>query len=142
MREYYEPKHFDVREFVDPETYHKFGNSALLVMDIRILKLADNIREYFGAPMIINNWHSGGPYRNRGFRKGNASVGADYSQHKFGRALDYSINGFTAEEVRKVILDNQDIFPFNEICAMELGTSWVHNDVRLIKHNGIFTFYP
>jgi hypothetical protein len=142
MREYYEPKHFDVREFVDPETYQKFGQSALLVMDIRILKLADNIRDYFGVPMLINNWHTGGPYRNRGFRRGDALVGAGYSQHKYGRAIDYSLSGYTAEEVRKIIQEHQDEFPFNEICAMELGTSWVHNDVRLTNHSGIFTFYP
>lgn len=142
MREYYKPVYFRTEEFVDPETFAKFGEKSLMFLDIRILKIADGIRKFFGKPMMINNWHIGGPYKNRGFRKGDASVGAGYSQHKFGRGLDFTIAGMDAEEVRKIILENQNIAPFNMITRMELGITWVHIDVAHVDSIGILLFNP
>lgn len=142
MREFYKPVHFKIEEFVDQPTFKKLGSNSLIVMDPRILKIADGIRDYFGKPVIINNWHAGGSYENRGFRSPESKTGAHYSQHRFGRAIDLTVEGMTAEMVRNIIINNQEVHPFNLITAMELGVSWVHADVRMVDKASIYTFYP
>lgn len=140
MREFYKPKHFLTRELVDKETFATFGESALMFFDVRLLKTIDGIREHFNKPITINNWHVGGPYDSRGLRRPADKTGADYSQHRFGRAVDFNVREMSADEVRKYIIAHQNEFPFNEICAMELDVSWVHIDFRNISHNGIYLF--
>lgn len=140
MRGYYKPKYFDVREFVDKETYTKFGENSLMFLDNRLLKTIDGIREYINAPITINNWHNGGNYDSRGLRRPSDKTGAEFSQHRFGRALDFTVKDKTAEEVRQVILAHQGEEPFNEICAVEADVTWVHIDMRNVNSNNIFVF--
>jgi len=142
MREFYKPQFFKTEELVDPDTFFAFGERSLMFLDIRVLKLIDAIRIYFNSPMTINNWNTGGGFKNRGFRNPKSSVGASYSQHRFGRAVDFDVRGKTADQVRQIILNNQHIHPFSEITRMELGTNWVHIDLGMVESPGIFTFYP
>ena len=142
MREYYKPKFFKTEELVDPDTFAAFGERSLMFLDIRVLKLIDAIRIYFNSPMTINNWHTGGGFKNRGFRNPKSTVGASYSQHRFGRAIDFDVRGKSAEQVRQIILKNQHIYPFTEITRMELGINWVHVDIAMTDQQNIFTFYP
>lgn len=140
MREFYKPKYFKPQELVDRETFQRFGESSYMFFDIRLLKTIDGIREYFRKPMVINNWHLGGKFSSRGLRTPTNTIGAPYSQHRFGRAVDFHIFGISAEEVRKEIIKNQNIFPFNEITAIEKDVTWVHIDFRNIDYQGIYLF--
>jgi hypothetical protein len=140
MRSFYKCKYFKIQELVDRVTYEKFGEQAWMFFDVRLLKTLDGIREYFNSPIIVNNWHLGGNLDSRGFRRPDDKTGALYSQHRFGRAVDFTVTGRTAEEVRKIIIDNQNIFPFNEITAMELDVDWVHIDFRNINSDVIYLF--
>lgn len=144
MMNVYTPKSFKIQEFVDPATYKKFGENSLLVMDYRILQIADAVREHFGIPVTINNWHIGGEFCNRGFRPRESKVGASYSQHRFGRAIDFNVGSVKAETVRKEIanLHKNNIAPFNFITAMETDISWVHIDCRITNQNGVMLFKP
>jgi len=140
MREFYKTKHFDIRELVDKATYNKFGELAFMFFDTTLLKVIDAIREYLNVPITINNWHVGGPYDSRGLRTPTDTTGATYSQHRYGRALDFSAKGYTAEQIRKIIKDHENEYPFSEITAMEKDVSWVHIDFRNIAFNGIYLF--
>lgn len=101
----------------------------LILMDDRILITADEIREYYGVPVTINNWYWGGNFKNRGFREMNTSVGAKLSQHKFGRAFDFDVKNVPAEQVRNDIRKGK--FPL--ITCIEKDVSWVHADVRNVN---------
>lgn len=126
----YQPKHFITKEFVPPEVYRSLGERSLLVMDYYVLKTADAIREWFNLPVIINDWCFGGKLKYRGFRPCVCKVGAKYSQHRFGRAIDLTVRGLIAEEVRQEILCHPD--HFSHINAIEKDVSWVHVDSRCI----------
>lgn len=117
------PKHFQWYELMPSEEYKPYW---LILMDERILRTLDEIREYYGRPVIVNNWHSGGKFRLRGFRPMTGNVGAKYSQHRFGRAADFDVQGISAEQVRNDIRNG--CFP--AITCIEAGVSWVHADVR------------
>ncbi len=134
----YIPKHFDVREFVPPSVYDARGNKAWELIDERILITADQLREAFG-PTIINTWHSvklKSAYKERkwsGLRTIDyygtfTAFDNNFSQHKYGRAIDCLFLKYDANTVRQVIIEESHEFPY--INAMELDTSWLHVDCR------------
>jgi hypothetical protein len=140
MREFYKCKHFDIKELVDKQTYDKFGEQAWMFFDDRILITLDNIREYFNKPVTVNNWSVGGSYDSRGLRRPTDPTGASFSQHRFGRAIDFSVKDMTADEVRKIILDGQDNSLFQYIKRIEKDTSWVHIDCANVDSEDIVLF--
>ena len=142
MIEYYEPKYFKAYELVPPEVYKVLGKKSFLCLDYYILKTIDEVKICFGMkPVIINDWHWGGNKKYRGFRPGNCKVGAKYSQHKFGRAVDLTVKGVSSFDVRTEIINHP--FHFTHITAVEVGISWVHFDVRPTKEPyRIETFKP
>jgi hypothetical protein len=50
------------------------------------------------------------------------------SPHLMGKAIDFTIGGLTAEQGRKLIIDNANLFPCN--IRLEDGVSWIHFDVQ------------
>lgn len=137
---YYEPKYFSIKEYVPPDIYSKLGDGAVILFDDRLLRSDDAIREYFGVPVTINNWHIDGQRMYSGYRPHDCPVGARYSQHRFGRASDKILQGIDAETARKEILSNSKAFPF--IRAMEIDISWLHTDCRPISSDEIMLFKP
>ena len=135
---FYRPKHFKIQELVPPEVYNSLGERSWLVLDPRIVVSIDQLREHFG-PCTVNNWHSGGTLHYRGFRPSDCKVGAQFSQHRFGRAMDCSFNA-SAPIVREYILANRDKFPF--ITRMEDDVSWVHIDCGDHGDDDIQVFKP
>ena len=122
----YIPRHFKWYELMPSEEYKPYW---LILMDERLLMTLDAIREHYKRPVIVNNWMQGGSFRNRGFRPMTGDVGAKYSQHRFGRAVDFDVLGIPAEQVRNDI--RSGLFP--EITCIEANVSWVHIDVRNTK---------
>ena len=137
---YYDPKHFKPEEYVPPEIYKELGDKSILLIDYRILKTDDAIREHFGKPVLINNWHTGGNRIYSGFRPEYVLFGAKYSQHRYGRASDKIIPGLDINEVRKEILQNQKHFPY--ITVMEDDVNWLHTDCRCIVDSTIQLIKP
>lgn len=140
---YYEPKHFGIKELVPPEVYTALGDKSLLLLEPRMLQMIDGIREFFGKPVTINNWSSGGQFKNRCFRPADAGVGAQWSQHKFGRAADMDIQGYTAEQARAAILEHQKDPLLVHISVIEKDVNWLHVDCRNVKSDsGIVLVNP
>lgn len=126
------PRHFILQEFFSKAVFEKFSGEPDKLwgcIDARVLWTADHIRMRYG-PMVANNWHTGGPFQNRGFRPFELNLGAPLSQHKFGRALDLDPVDVPAEEIRKDILEQTGLDEFRYIRCIEEGTSWLHFDVR------------
>ena len=136
----YVPKHFKFYELVPHEIYLEFGEGSRFLFDDRILRTADQIREFFNKPVVCNNWYWGGRKNFRGFRPADCTIGALFSQHKFGRALDLTINGVTSVQARDIIMNHQAQFPY--ITRIEDNVPWLHIDCANVHHNGIHLFQP
>jgi hypothetical protein len=153
-------KYFLLAELVPPEVYYKFGEKAKEFLDPALIHILYKIREMIGRPMTINTWHQDindwsnvegwdiqkHRFRFRGLRPPECNVGAAYSQHRFGRAADFDVKGWTADETREWIKANaEQLFEESYITGITLeeGVSWVHLDIRnSIKGPGIQTFIP
>lgn len=132
-------EHFDIREFVDPETYAIRGDKSQELVDIRIVRCAELLRELTGKPVIINTWHVGKQYKESGLRLPTTSTGAKFSQHKFGRAIDVKVSGINAEEVRNIIRTNWKEFKEAGLTTIEKDTpTWVHMDCRFTGLDSLY----
>ena len=129
-------------ELVPRDYYQMFKNKPAYfnnLFDDRVLVTLQQLRAQFG-PTTVNDWQWGGGNQYRGWRPFNCSIGAKNSQHKFGRAIDCSFKNFTADEVRRYILNNPHEFP--HIRALEGKVSWLHFDVRTTGQDAIKVFNP
>ena len=129
---YYQSKHFKVCELVPKSLYDVEGELSILVMDERILWTIDALRDKFGVPITVNNWSSGGSFSQRGFRN-DTNVGAPLSQHRYGRACDFDIQGVTAEQFRAMVKAGELAAELQFITRIEETNagkpiSWVHVD--------------
>lgn len=144
----YKPEFFEIYELV-PELLHDRYDKLheleklWLLFDDRVLITADLFRHRFGK-MICNTWKWGGESSQRGYRLWNTTVGAELSQHKFGRALDLVPTEVTAEEIRQDIIAHPFREEYGLIKAIETDISWLHFDVRNHKlaDGGIYYFKP
>lgn len=143
----FKPKYFKTQEFVSPGVYEARGEKAIQLMDIRILRLADALREEFG-PATINNWAWKGEGDDSrkwsGLRDPSSPWFSPYSQHTFGRAVDMVFKNHSAEDIRNKI-KTHPIFWLNaggtESITLEDGVSWLHIDVRN-NVEGVQSFLP
>lgn len=127
---YYTPKHFSMAEWVPEAIYRELGEGAIVLLDDRILRIWDGVRNHFGVPVTINNWAKRGPnpFSQRGLRTEMVAGGAKHGPHFYGRAGDGDVMGYTADRVRAEILRECNAGAFPLITGMETGTSWVHLD--------------
>ena len=125
----YIPKHFKLYELLPARIYNQINHAiAWYLFDERILKAADLLRGRYGK-MIINDWYWGGENHYRGWRPPDCTVGAKYSQHRFGRALDLIPVENNVEEIRQDIIASPESFDYL-ITTVEVGVSWLHIDCR------------
>jgi len=143
----YKCKHFTIKELVSKKVYEDRGDKAWALFDPRALITLDALRDRVNVPLTVNNWSykTPGTAQYRGLRTEGTPYFSPYSQHTFGRAFDVVSNHITAEEMRQIIFkERSELFPY--ITAVELGTSWLHFDVRNNIHsndpNELLTFYP
>lgn len=122
----FKTKHFILEELVHPAFLSPLSVDKIWgLLDERILRSIDSLRENLSTPIIINTPTN----LDRGLRRFDSAVGAKYSQHKFGRAMDIVVDGIPALDVQIHIRDNIKKYPF--ITAMETGTAqWTHIDCR------------
>lgn len=132
---HYVPEHFTVEELVTPEIYEARGEKALELIDVRIVMILDHLREKLGKPITVNSWLWGGHYSQSGLRDvghyGTAeNFFKSFSQHKYGRGVDFRVDDMTADEVRQYIYDHRDEGALKYVTFVEEDVSWVHIDVR------------
>ena len=141
-------KNFDVREFVPRHIWQQYGQKSRWFLDPRMLDLAQFYRDYFGAPVHVNTWATGwldSAWELRGFRPPRTDTGAEYSQHKFGRAFDCNVKGIRPDEVRRHILEDQETFMEAGLTTLEDGSiadTWIHSDVRTTSSTDILIVTP
>lgn len=122
---------FDLREFIHPDPWKQYGENSMWFVDPRLFSIAQCLRDRFGST-VINNWHYGGERVNSGFNL-NREIGADYSQHKLGRALDCVFSDAEPNDVRQDIMENQRFWLHMGLTTLEheqFASSWVHLDTR------------
>ncbi len=124
--------HFYLDELVPKEIYMLFYEKSIMFLDPRTKDIIEGVRNYFGVPIVINNWWTGGNRHESGFRLPSTSTGALYSQHKFGRAFDMVFPPKTDyEKIRQTIRERYDSFKKMGITTIEAGTQgWLHVDCR------------
>lgn len=152
-----EQSHFLIQEFVPKRVYEFFGNNSIWCLDPMIIKLAEFTRLYFNKSMTINNWNTGGKFQYRCFRpdvyyyeKQTDGSYKDvkkgkYSQHRYGRAIDYNISGVTPDDIRSEILKNQDMWLDAGLTTIEDGAyapTWMHGDIRYTGMDKILIVKP
>lgn len=138
----YKPEFFELEEFVSAPVFDRFGQSAWWFIDVRIVWTADAIRHYFDRAVKINSWKWGGPFQFRGFRPYQSADWKPWSQHSFGRAIDFDVQGMDAQAVRSEVLAHQKDPHFRFITAIEDDVSWVHVDCRDTGKSEIMVFKP
>jgi len=128
----YKPEYFKAHEVIPPKSYAKYGESGFFLMDDRILKLCDALRDEFGSA-TINNYRYKGDRCWSGLRTSDSPYYSTHSQHTFGRAVDIIFSQVSAEEVRQQIKKYPGQWMkaagVNSI-TLEDGVSWLHIDIR------------
>jgi len=124
-------KFFNLHEFVSRNVYDGFELKASMFLDPKLFVIADYMRARFGS-VKINDWFWGGKFEYSGLRPiEDCPVGATYSQHKYGRAIDLKFKDVDLLEVRQDLAEFKDTYRLLGITTVENGTpSWLHIDTR------------
>ena len=158
-------KYFDLNEFVCPDVYKQYNESAWIFLDDRLLETVYIIRDGIGKSVTANDWSWGGSFTQRGLRCNTCALVKEktylekiyLTAHSFGLALDFHVSGMSANEVRLWILEHESLLPypirlevgFNPkgltksqlINAIKKDTmNWVHIDLRSSSSDKISFF--
>ena len=132
----YKPKYFQLYELLPEAYWLKRTDLHRLwwLFDERVLWTLDRLRELYGK-CWVNNWYWGGTNEFGGWRPTDCNVGAEWSQHKFGRAADPKFESVTAQQIRDDIMEafkNRDWWrgPYRYITCIEHDVPWLHFDCR------------
>ena len=129
-------EYFDVRELVDANTFKALGINAAWLIEPKIVRVLDLLRDKLGAPVVVNNWHVGGPFKSSGFRSMSDKTGAMFSQHRRGCAADVKVSGRTPKDVLSVINANFEEFKSAGLTTVEdvnFTPTWLHLDCRPVQ---------
>lgn len=127
----YKCKYFTIKELVHPSMLDISESILWKLLDDRLLKCADMIREKYGACTV-----NASGLKDCGLRDMSAT-GAKYSQHKYGRALDLHIRdielkyaGKKAEKIKAYNQVRQELLkdPAFDGLSFEKNISWLHID--------------
>lgn len=142
----YIPNFFKLHELIPRNTYELFGGDPVLwlLFDPGILRVSDLTRRRYGA-MVANTWARDGEHEFRGFRPWDCAVGAQLSQHKFGRGVDLVPAQATPTEIRADIMAGNAPEIASLITGLEMDIPWLHIDAgnRTANHkSGLQLIYP
>lgn len=124
---------FELEEFIYPEVFARYGVNSLWFLDYRLIAIAQYFRDNLGKSITINNWHTGGQYKESGLRDFATATGGSKSQHKYGKALDLKVAELTPAQVFDFIHMH-----WTELSALGMTTTediqytptWNHIDTR------------
>lgn len=138
---------FYLEEFIPPEYYDVFSKQRLLqLIDGRIIKMAQFLRDRFGRPLYINTWKDLGDYSQSGLRTYNSRYYSPTSQHTFGRAIDIKFSDISPKEVFEDIVSNYKEYGDSFITTVEdveYTPTWIHVDCRnVFTKNGVYIVAP
>lgn len=134
-------KNLFLDEYIPKSLYLKYEKSTHILiglLDNRLVKADQMLRDEFGV-VTINNWWNGGDRNWSGLRTSESSDFSPTSQHSYGRASDKLFANTPAEIVRQYIEQNWQILG---ITCIEINVSWVHSDVRWWNGSGLLKVTP
>jgi len=130
-------KNFIVQEFIYPELYAEICDDSATMMNPAIYNIAQLLRDLVGKPVTINNWNTGGSYKESGLRSPNTKTGAKKSAHKSGEAIDCKIKGMSSYEMAAIVQKNWQAFKSAGLTEIENPSStegkyndWLHLSCR------------
>ncbi len=139
-------KYFNIHELVGPRTYKKYKDNAWQFFETDALHCLLITRELIDDQCTINNWFWGGKFKESGLRTNLQSIFKNYfkrgvlylSGHNLGNAFDLKFKNTPATLVRKIIVENADLYP----CQIRLENlkngkpiSWTHIDTKQLERN-------
>jgi len=138
-------RYFKIHEVVCPHVFEEFGEGAWRFFDPRLLRVIGWLRETINRPVFANSYIGG--LMQRGLRCNLCSLVRDrtnkeelyMSAHVLGAALDFTVEGMSAEEARDWIFVRALDLPY--YIRLEWNISWVHLDV-LTEGPDIITYFP
>lgn len=146
----YKCKYFKIQELVCPHVYKKYGDKSWEFFSEEFLKDLDTVREVLGVPIIINNWHVNGQYKESGNRCQFCSIVAkkitnkelNMSMHNLYRAFDLKPKNLEIKKAVEMIMDNVHRFKvIKRIENPDYTLTWLHLDTKG-HHKGIRIFNP
>jgi len=120
-------KSFYADEFLYPD------ETDINKIDLRLIEVAQWLRDTLAKPITINNYATGGQYKESGLRSLTTTTGAKKSAHKEGKAIDIKVKGMTAKEVFDWCLDRQmELYAMGirEIEDNKYTPTWTHLSTR------------
>ena len=129
-------KNFVLQEFVPPEIYKKIKKLSVVLLDPVIIDFAQFLRDRFACPVYVNTWHLYGEkgLKYRGWRPHDCEVGAQYSLHKYGRAIDLSMDNYSPIEIYKDVVNNFNLYKdyITTTLTVEKTENFNHFDRRYV----------
>ncbi|QGH72750.1 MAG: peptidase M15 [Podoviridae sp. ctLUJ1] len=132
----YTAKYFKAFELVPKKLFEARGERAIELLDKELLIALDYVREKLGK-VTVNNWKAGGQFQYRGIRTPECKEYSITSQHAYGKAVDFDVEGMSAEEVNQWLIDNREADELKAISFIEMGMNWVHMDTRPDDKNNL-----
>ena len=144
---------FYLDEFIDPYTYFNEVKNGLEQIDQSLFEIAQKVRDLHGYPIVINNWwefyrdnlkklscndivdriEAGWGRKWSGYRPEHCPIGAEFSAHKTGQAIDMVGNG---RHLFTLVKDNAQAFYELGVRRLEdpsITPTWLHIDTK--EHN-------
>lgn len=128
-------KNISTKELVCPHVWNKYGERSVKFLRKELLETMDVIRNVIVcAPIVINTK----TLTQRGLRCNICELCANKTKagkmyltaHSFGAALDFSSGKYNANQLRELILKNQDKLPHKIRMESPIDApTWVHIDV-------------
>ena len=125
--------YFKLEELVDRKTFDQMGMDCWKLFPMNALTMLENVREFFGVPIIVNNWHKGGKYSHRGYRPKNCPEGPNHLAQRTGHAFIIDVRNHTAEKARKRILAEQNHPLLTFITKIEDTNKYLYIDCTKLK---------
>lgn len=116
--------YFQISELACPHTRKQWKEGSWRFLDTMLLACLLVIRrDILQCEMIVND----SQHDERGYRCIHCEEGADWSGHRFGKAVDAIPKGMTAQQARDRIKANAHLLPCP--IRMEKDVNWLHFDV-------------
>ena len=134
-------ENFKIQELVCKHCYNKFGDKSWQFLSTELLSTLYILRtKVLKQPMIVNHAN----LTQRGLRCNMCSLVRTkkyiyLSAHVLGKAVDFTVPGKTADQVRQIIKDNIDKFEYP--IRLEEGVNWVHIDCYTLDSNKKLTTF-
>lgn len=126
-------KYFVLQEFINPNDFEAHKENSIDLIDPKIVQIANFLREDIGKPVTINNWHTGGSYKESGLREKNTKTGALKSAHKDGKAIDPKVVGMLGNDWYEYVKKNaKKLYQLGlrRIEDRKIATTWCHMDTK------------